>query len=98
MSLVLPLLEQKKNLSFSSNSNNSLVPRACVVVFKANSNPKSNLVINHWKTYILPVFVKLAIPIFVSDFCVSPTLSNSTDAIVHKLSFASYSFKSSFFH
>ena len=47
------------------------------------------------KSHSLPVFVKLAIPTSVSNFCVSSTLSNSSDAMVQKPSFNSYSFKSS---
>ena len=44
--------------SFSSNSNNSLVSRACLAICKANSNPKSNLVLkDHSKFHILPVSV-----------------------------------------
>ena len=73
-----------KNVSsFSSNSDNSLGSRACLAICKANSNPKSNLVFkDHSKSHILPVFIKLAIPMSVSNFCVSSTLSNSSDAMV----------------
>ena len=46
-----------KNVSsFSSNPDNSLGSRACLAICKANSNPKSNLVLkDHSKSYILPV-------------------------------------------
>ena len=52
-----------KNVSsFSSNSANSLCSRACLAICKANSNPKSNLVLkDNSKSHILPVFVKPAI-------------------------------------
>ena len=52
---------------------------------------------DHSKSHILPVSVKPAIPMSVSSFCVSSTLSNSSDAMVQKPSFDSYSFKSSYF-
>ena len=82
---------------FSSNSDNSLVSRASLAIYKANSDSKSNLVLkDHSKSHILPVPAKPAIPMSVSNFCVSSKLSNSSDAIVlKKLSFNSYSFKSS---
>ena len=82
---------------FSSNSDNSLVSRASLAIYKANSDSESNLVLkDHSKSHILPVPAKPAIPMFVSNFCVSSKLSNSSDAIVlKKLSFNSYSFKSS---
>ena len=82
---------------FCSNSVNILVSRASLAIHKANSNSKSNLVLkDHSKSHILPVPVKPAIPMSVSNFCVSSKLSNSSDAIVlKKPSFNSYSFKSS---
>ena len=82
---------------FSSNSDNSLGSRASLAIYKANSDSESNLVLkDHSKSHILPVPAKPAIPMFVSNFCVSSKLSNSSDAIVlKKLSFNSYSFKSS---
>ena len=88
-----------KNVSsFSSNSANSLCSRACLVIWKANSNPKSNLVLkNNSKSHILPVSTKPAIPGSVSNFCVSSTLSNSSGAMVQKYSFDSHSFKPSSF-
>ena len=88
-----------KNVSpFSSNSANSLLSRACLAICKANSSPKSNLVLkDHSKSHNLTVSVKPAIPVSVSNFCVSSTLSNSSDALVQKHSFVSYSFKSSSF-
>ena len=87
-----------KNVSsFSSNSYNSLVSRACFAICMANCNPKSNLALDHSKSHILPVSIKPAIPMSVSNFCVSPTLSNSSDVMVQKPSFDSYSFKSSSF-
>ena len=75
-----------KNVSyFSSNSDNSLGSRTCLAICKANSNPKSNFVLkDHSKSHILPVFVKFAIPMSVSNFCVSSTLSNSSNAMVQK--------------
>ena len=64
-----------KNVSsFSSNSDNSLVYRACLAIYKANCNPKSNLELDHSKSHILTVSVKPAIPMSVSNFCVSHTL------------------------
>ena len=50
------------------------------LLFKTNSNPKSNLVLkDHSKSHILPVSAKPAIPrsMSVSNFCVSSTLPNS---------------------
>ena len=80
--------------SFSSNSDNSLGSRAFLAICKANSNPKSNLARkDHSKFHFAPVSIKPAKP--VSNSCVSSTLSNSSDAIVQKPSFDSYSFKSS---
>ena len=78
-----------KNVSsFSSNSANSLCSRASLAICKANSNPKSNLVLkDNSNSHILPVSLKPAIPVSVSNFCVSPTLSNSSDAMVQKHSF-----------
>ena len=88
-----------KNVSsISSNSANSLCSRACLAICKGNSNPKSNLVLkDNSKPHILPVSVKPAIPVSVSNFSVSSTLSNSSDAMVQKHSFDSHSFKSSSF-
>ena len=88
----------KNVLSFPSNSANNLCSRACLAIYKANSNPKSNLVLkDNSKSHILPVSVKPAIPVSVSNFCVSSTLSNSNDVMVQKHSFDSHSFKSSSF-
>ena len=88
----------KNVLSFSSNSANSLSSRAYLAICKANFNPKYNLVLkDHPKFHILPVSVKPAIPVSVSNFCVSSTLSNSSDAMVQKHSFDSHSFKSNSF-
>ena len=86
-----------KNVSsFSSNSDNSLGTRACLAICKANSNPKSNLALkDHSKFHFLPVFIKPAKPMFVSNSCVSYTFSNSSRVMVQKPSFDSYSFKSS---
>ena len=86
-----------KNVSsLSSNSDNSLGSRACLAVCKANSNPKSNLALkDDSKFYFFPVSIKPAIPMSVSNSCVSSTLSNSNDTMVQKPSFESYSFKSS---
>ena len=84
--------------SFSSNSANSLCSRACLAICNANSNPKSNLFLkNNSKSHILPVSIKSAIPVSLSNFCVSSTLSNSSGAMVQKHSFDSHSFKSSSF-
>ena len=50
------------------------------LLFKTNSNTKSNLVLkDHSKSHILPVSAKPAIPrsMSVSNFCVSSTLPNS---------------------
>ena len=59
---------------------------------------KSNLVLkNNSKSHMLPVSVKPAIPVPVSNFCVSSTLSNSSGAMIQKHSFDSHSFKSSSF-
>ena len=65
-----------KNVSsFSSNSDISLVFGACVAICKTNCNPKSNLVLkDHSESDISPVSSKPAIPMSVSDFCISPTL------------------------
>ena len=52
---------------------------------------------SHMLNHILPVSVKPAIPMSVSNFCVSSTLSNSSDAMVQKHSFDSHSFKPSSF-
>ena len=54
-----------KNVSsFSSNLGNSLGSRSCHAICKANSNPKSNLVLkDHSKSHILLVSIKLAIPV-----------------------------------
>ena len=88
----------KNVLSFCSNSADSLSSRAYLAICKANFNPKSNLVLkDHPKFHILPVSVKPAIPVSVSNFCVSSTLSNSSDVMVQKHSFDSHSFKSSSF-
>ena len=95
---MLHLLRKRIFHFFSSNSANSLCFRACLAICKANSNPKSNLVLkDNSKSHILPVSIKTAIPVSVSDFCVSSTLSNSSDAMVQKQSFDSHSFKLSFF-
>ena len=53
-----------KNVSsFSSNLGNSLGSRSCHAICKANSNPKSNLVLkDHSKSHISLVSIKLAIP------------------------------------
>ena len=70
------------------------------LLFKTNSNPKSNLVLkDHSKSHILPVSAKRAIPrsVSVSSFCVSSTLPNSSDTMVQKPSFDSYLFMSSSF-
>ena len=70
------------------------------LLFKTNSNPKSNLVLkDHSKSHILPVSAKSAIPrsVSVSSFCVSSTLPNSSDTMVQKPSFDSYLFMSSSF-
>ena len=85
-------------LSFPSNSDNSHGSRACLEIYKAISNRKSNLVLkDHSKSHILPVFVKPAIAMSVSNFWVPSTLSNSGDAMVQKPSFDSYLFKSNSF-
>ena len=86
-----------KNVSsFSSNSGNSLGSRVCLAICKANSNPKSNLALkDHSKFHFLPVSIKPAKTMSVSNSCVSSTLSNSSDAMVQNPSFDSYSFKSS---
>ena len=82
--------------SFSSNSGNSLGSRACLAICKANSNPKSNLALKgHSKFHFLPVSIKPAKSMSVSNSCVSSTLSNSSDVMVQKPSFDSCSFKSS---
>ena len=88
-----------KNVSsFSSNSANSLCSRACLGTCKVSSNPKSNLILKYnSKSHILPVSFKSAIPVSVSNFCVSSTLSNSSGAMVQKHSFDSHSFKSTSF-
>ena len=54
-----------KNVSFfSSNSANSCCSRAHLAIYKANSNPKSNLVLkDNSKSHILPISVKPAIPV-----------------------------------
>ena len=86
-----------KNVSsFPSNSDNSLGSRVCLAICKVNSNPKSNLALkDHSKFHFLPVSIKPAKTMSVSNSCVSSTLSNSSDAMVQKPSFDSYSFKSS---
>ena len=68
-----------KNVSyFYSNSDKSLISRACLATW----NSKSNLVLkDHSKSHILPVSVKPAIPMSVSNLCASSTLSNSSDAM-----------------
>ena len=82
-----------KNVS-SSNSADSFCFRACLAICKANSNPTSYLELkDNSKSRILPVSVKPAIPVCVSNFCISSTLSNSSDAMVQKHSFGSHSFK-----
>ena len=69
-------------ISFSCNSANSLCSRACLVIYKGDCNPKSDLVLkDNSKSHILPVSVKPAIPVSVSNFPVSSTLSNSSDAM-----------------
>ena len=84
--------------SFSSNSANSLCSGACLAICKANSNSKFNLVLkDNSKSHILPVSVKPVIPVSVSDFFVSSTFSNSSDAVVQKHCFDSHSFKPSSF-
>ena len=80
--------------SFSSNSDNSLVSRAFLAISEANSDSKSNLVL---KSHVLPVSIKPAAPMSVSNFCASPTLSNFSDVVVQKTGFDSYSFNSSSF-
>ena len=81
----------KNDSTFSSNSDKSLCSKAYLAICKANPNPKSNLVLkDHSKSHILPVSVKSAILISVSNFCVSSTLSNSSGAMVQKHSFDSY--------
>ena len=69
-----------KNVSyFSSNWDNGLVSRASVASSKANSNSKSNSVLqDHSKSHILPVSLS------ASNFYVSSTLFKSSDAIVPK--------------
>ena len=52
--------------SFSSNSDNSLVSRAFLAIFEANSDSKSNLVL---KSHVLLVSAKPAAPMSVSNFC-----------------------------
>ena len=87
-----------KNLpSFSFNSDNSLISKACLAICKPNLNSKCNLVLkDHTEPHILPVFIKFAISKSLSNFCVSSTLSNYSGAMVQKPSFGSYSSKSSF--
>ena len=64
--------------SFSSNSDNSLVSRACLAIYKANSISKSNLVLkDHSKSNILPGSIKAAIPVSVSNFYVYSFKSSS---------------------
>ena len=82
-----------KNVSFfSSDSDDSLISRACVAIYMKNCNPKYNLGLDRSKFYISPVSFKTAIPVSVSNFCVPSTLSISSDSIIQKLSFESYSF------
>ena len=46
--------------SFSSNSDKSLASRACLAIFKENSNHKSNLVLkDHSRSHILTVLLNL---------------------------------------
>ena len=73
-----------KNVSsFSSNSDSSLGSRACLAICKANSNPKSNLALkDHSMFYFLPVSIKPAIPMSVSNSCVSSTLSNFKNPVL----------------
>ena len=65
-----------KNVSsFSSNSGNSLGSKACLAICKGNSNPKSNLALkDHSKFHFLPVSIKPAKPMSVSNSCVPSTL------------------------
>ena len=86
-----------KNIpSFSFNSDNNLISKACLAICQPNSNSKCNLVLKeHTKSHILPVSIKFAIPMSLSNFCDSSTLSNSSDAMVLKPSFDSYLIKSS---
>ena len=74
-----------------------LISRAYVATYMKNCNPKYNLGIDRSKLYISPVSFKTAIPVSVSNFRIPPTLSISSDAIIQKPSFESYSFYSSFF-
>ena len=80
-----------KNVSsFSSNSANSLCSRACVAICKANSNPKSNLLLkDHSKSHILLVSVKPGLPVSM--------VQKHSNVMVQKHSFDSDSFKSSSF-
>ena len=65
----------KNASSFSSKSDNSLGSRACLAICKANSNPKFNLALkDHSKFHFLPVSIKPAKPMSVSNSCVSSTL------------------------
>ena len=94
ISLVVASALVKNVSSFSSNSDDRLISRAFVAIYKTNCNPKFNLVFDHSKSHISPVFVE---PVSVPNFCISSTISSSSYAVVQKPSFESYSFKSSSF-
>ena len=74
-----------------------LLIQLIVFVLELVLQSAKQILTQNWKSHILPVSIKPAIPVSVSNFCVSSTLSNSSDAMVQKHSFDSHSFKPSSF-
>ena len=75
-----------------------LIQLIVFVLEPALQSAKFNLVYkDNSESHILAVSVKPAIPVSLSDFCVSSTLPNSSDSMVQKHSFDSHSFKPSSF-